>query len=201
MSILQTRWNNAVPYCSTCSTYRILDVGALTADAAVRVSGLSIFPTVSPSCHPSRGRMRRSKAPPMKRHVVELRSSTPAQTDGFPVDDRPAVTRRSQFFAVSVRCVSTLKAAKDTWILGGILGCGSRPIPFLLLACLADVGQLARCNWQSANSVLPPPINTDLAANRHQVIQQRSGPSRRCETRRVARSASLASQAINSARP
>jgi hypothetical protein len=34
----------------------------------------------------------------MKEQVVELRSSTFIETDDFPVDDRPAITRRSQFF-------------------------------------------------------------------------------------------------------
>ena len=36
---------------------------------------------------------------PMEEQVIEPRPSTFIQTDNLAVDDRPAITRRSQFFA------------------------------------------------------------------------------------------------------
>jgi hypothetical protein len=35
----------------------------------------------------------------MEEQVIKLRSSTPVETDNLAIEDRPAVTRRSQFFA------------------------------------------------------------------------------------------------------
>jgi len=49
----------------------------------------------------------------MKKQVTELRPSTLVQTDDFPVDDRPAITRRSQFFAKVRERVERISVATD----------------------------------------------------------------------------------------